>query len=320
MTRVAHLVGPGVLRVRNGMPAWEPLQGPPLLLHPECLETLVIHGSADMTAAALRLLWRHGVQLSFLDPRGQRLLGRVSPPSAEAPSLACCQHWAVADPAFALSEARRLVQEKIESLRPLAQQWASAGPAELRSLDSLLANDLRRATSAPSLESLRGHEGAASARWHAAMRLLFPKNLPYPGRVHHPPTDPINAMLSLGYTLLLSRVQAILAALGLDPLIGFYHQPRPAKPALACDLMEPFRAPVVDQMLLAAVRKGTFRPEHFQKTSQGIRLLEEHYRRFLKMFEHRFLSDPPKNPFELQLRRRVEQFAAAVRRWVEAKK
>ena len=100
MAEMAHLVGPGVLRVRNRMPCWEPLAGQPLLLHPERLATLVVHGSADMTAAALRLLWRHGVQLSFLNRWGNRLLGRVSPPADRAPALACWQHWAVADPQF----------------------------------------------------------------------------------------------------------------------------------------------------------------------------------------------------------------------------
>ena len=315
MPRTAHLTGPGVLRVRNNMPCWEPLDGPALLLQPERLETLVVHGSADMTAAALRLLWRHGVQVSFIDHQGRRLLGRVSPPANNAPSLACWQHWAAADPRFCLAYARGIVETKIQSIRQSIDSLASHGHAALRQFGRELAEDCRRVVAAESLASLRGHEGAASARWHAAMRQLFPPAMPYPGRQQHPPPDPVNGLLSLGYTLLLTRVQTHLSAIGLDPLVGVYHQVRAGRPALACDLMEPFRAPVVDQMVVAEVRQGRFRPQHFENTPDGVRLRPADFRRFLTAFEQRFASVPAKEPFEMQARRSVEQFATAVRGW-----
>ncbi len=316
-TRIVHLVGPGVLRVRNNMPAWEPLQGTPLLLHPERLEAVVLHGHADLTGAALRLLWRRGVQVSFVDRRRHRLQAQLAPPPEHAPSLACWQHWAVADPQFRLHQARRLVQDKILSLRSAFREYAARAPAELRDLPSQFDQDLTRAASADSLASLRGYEGAASARWHAALRLLFPPELPYPGRQHHPPPDPVNGLLSLGYTLLLSRAQGLLAAIGLDPLVGFYHQPRPGVPALACDLIEPFRAPVVDLLVLAEVRKGSFRSQHFQQTPQGVRLQTEHFRRFIHLFEQRFLGSPKKHPFELQFRQAAHRLAADIRSWAK---
>jgi CRISPR-associated endonuclease Cas1 len=312
---VAHLLGPGVLRVRNRMPCWEPLEGSPLLLHPERLRTLIVHGPADLTGAALRLVWRHGVQLGFLNRHGSRLLGRLSPPADQAPSLACWQHWAVRDADFVLQQARRLVTMKLEGVRQVAEYLLRRGNAELGPLQQAVAVDLRRLSEATSLASLRGHEGAASARWHAAMRKLFPPSLPYPGRRCHPPTDPVNALLSLGYMLLLTRIQAELAATGLDPLVGVYHQPRPGKPALACDLMEPFRASVVDHLVLAQVRQGCFQAKHFTDTSKGIRLRQEDFRRFVKAFEHWFTSSPTPPSFQAQVRQSVCQFAAAVRRW-----
>ena len=318
MAEMAHLVGPGVLRVRNRMPFWEPLEGQPLLLHPERLATLIVHGAADMTAAALRLLWRHGVQLSFLSRQGNRLLGRVSPPAGRAPALACWQHWAVSDRQFTLSQARQLVGAKIQGMQAVAAHFAERGQQSLRSLQHELDDDLKRSITAGSLASLRGHEGAASARWHAAMRQLFPPSLPYTGRQHHPPPDPVNALLSLGYTLLLTRIQAEIAAVGLDPLVGAYHQPRPGKPALACDLIEPFRAPLVDQLIVGQVRKGSFRREHFEDSTNGMRLKPDDFRRFLKAFEDRFTALSSGQSFELRARRTVEQFADDVRRWARA--
>lgn len=315
LTPVAHLLGPGVLRVRNRTFCWQPLEGSPLGLHPQRLRILIIHGSADLTGAALRLLWRHGVQLSFLNRHGGRLLGRLSPPAQQAPSLACWQHWAVRDADFVLQQARKLVSLKLQSIQQLAEYFLRRGNAELRPLQQAFATDLSQVAKAPSLASLRGYEGAASARWHAAMRSLFPPSLPYPGRRCRPPTDPVNALLSLGYMLLLTRLEAELAAMGLDPLVGVYHQPRPGKPALACDLIEPFRVPVVDHLVLAQVRQGCFQPKHFTHTSQGVRLRQEDFRRFLKAFEHWYTSSPTPPSFQAQARQLLGQFARAVRRW-----
>ena len=152
------------------------------------------------------------------------------------------------------------------------------------------------------------------------MRQLFPPSLPYRGREHHPPPDPVNALLSLGYTLLLTRVQAEIAAVGLDPLVGVYHQPRPGKPALACDLIEPLRAPMVDQLVVGQVRQGCYRREHFEDTAQGIRLRPDDFRRFLKVFEDRFHATSSGTSFEVQARQTVEHFATAVRQWMESQR
>ncbi len=315
MTETAHVVGPGVLRVRNGMPAWEPIEGQPLVLHPERLRTLLIYGHGDLTGAALKLLWQHGVQVSFISRHGGRMQGRLSPPSDAAPQLAYLQHLAVSDPQFALVQARRLVEQKVEGIRDVLEHLARHGHEDLRSVRGLLKIDLRRVGQADSLQTLLGHEGSASARWHAAMRTLFPDSMPYPGRRCHPATDPVNGLLSLGYTLLLSRVQAYAAAIGLDPLIGVYHQRRAGKPALACDLIEPLRTPLVDQLVLAQVRQGVFRPEHFHDTDDGVRLNPDAFRRFLQVFEARYQGEPKHAPFEQQARQIVDRFATAVRQW-----
>lgn len=316
----AHVVGPGVLRVRNRMPCWEPIDGPPVLLHPEHLRTLIIHGHGDLTGQAVRLLWRHGVQVNFVNSRSERLEGSVSPPARNAPSLACLQHWALEDSQFALRQARSIVCDRIRSIMHVGDHWARHGAPQLRRLRQQWNADLAAATRAATLAQLRGHEGAAAARWHRALGDLVPEDFTYPGRRYRPPTDPVNALLSLGYTLLLARVQAAIATTGLDPLIGCLHQPRAGKPALACDLMEPFRAPVVDQLVLAQLRQKFFLPRHFRTDpkSGAVSLLTDHYRRFLRAFEQRFCSGRRKS-FQLQLHDRVQAFASEVRKWARSR-
>ncbi len=313
MAETVHLVGPGVLRVRNRMPCWEPIDGEALLLHPERLQTLLLHGSVDLTGAALRALWGHGVQVSFLSVESHRLLGRINPPAARAGALAFWQHQAACDAAFALEQARRLVREKLESIERVAAHLRRHGHAEASDLRHLIGADLRQVDRATSLESLRGIEGASSARWHRLLRTSFPRHLPYPGRKAHPPTDPVNALLSLGYTFLLGRTQTLIDAIGLDPLVGVYHQLRSGRPALACDLIEPFRVPVVDQMVLAQIRQRFFLKHHFHETLQGVRLQQSDFRRFLEAFEQRLTETQDGQTLRDHIESRVEQFAREVR-------
>jgi CRISPR-associated endonuclease Cas1 len=120
--------------------------------------------------------------------------------------------------------------------------------------------------------------------------------------------------------LLLSRVEAQAAAVGLDPLVGVYHQPRAGKPALACDLIEPLRVPLVDQLVLGQVRQGFFQTQHFYHTARGVRLHKDHFRRFLEAFEQRYTSQPTHETFESQARRIVAEFAAGVRHWARSNK
>lgn len=311
-----HLVGPGCLKVQNRMPCWRPVDGPLLLLHPESLSTVLLYGAADVTGPALRLLWRHGVCVSFLSPDGDELLGRVEPPAEAAGPLSLRQHRACDCPAFQLEQSRRIVVEKLEGFRESLQKLDRRTSLSLHGLREQIAADLCRVQRATSVDSLRGHEGAASARWHLALRGLFPPQLPYSGRNRRPPRDPVNALLSLGYTLLMARAQAAIAAVGLDVLVGFYHVLHPGRPALACDLIEPFRAPLVDRLVLAQVRQGFFRANHFTVDEvRGVRLEREHFRRFVAAFEERFSGEPKNQSFVAQLRRRIEQFATDVRDW-----
>ncbi len=136
-------------------------------------------------------------------------------------------------------------------------------PASLRSLPP-----------APSLEALRGLEGAAARDCFRLLMAAVPDAWRSAERTYHPPQDPANALLSLGYSLATSMVQGLLTAEGLDPLLGMLHQPHHGMPALAADLVEPFRGPLAEAWFLRLVRSGDLRPEHFQPTDEGWRLAD----------------------------------------------
>ena len=113
----------------------------------------------------------------------------------------------------------------------------------------------------------------------------------FDGRSRRPPRDPINALLSYGYTLLLNQCAAALQITGLDPYIGYLHSAQYSKPALALDLMEEFRGPVVDSTALTLINNRILQAEDFQEELGSFRLKDGPRRTFLAKFEERLNSE-----------------------------
>lgn len=131
----------------------------------------------------------------------------------------------------------------------------------------------------------------------------------------------MNALLSLGYSLLTHEMFGAVAARGLDPYLGFYHDVRYGRPALALDLVEEFRAPVVDRTVLSLVNRRVFGPEDFEEGEEGgVFLTKEAFRRFLAAYEERLSGPGPANlegGWRAAFREQVGRLVRAVR-WGEA--
>ncbi len=311
----AHLVGPGCVRLEGGQPVWQPVQGPRLQLHPQYLQRVLCYGNVDFSTAVLRQFWARGIQVVFLSSRGSRLLGKLQP-SAGAPNLPRLQHLAACQPAFRLSLAREIVASKIESsesaVRYFQQQGkgATAGKV-LKHLKQLR----RRADSATTVDALRGIEGAAAACWFPFLSALLPADWQFAKRSAHPPADRTNALLSLGYTLALSRCETLLAAADLDPRVGFLHDVHPGRPSLACDLIEPLRASLVDRLVVQLIARNSVTLDSFQQRDNTWRLDQESFKRYLAAFEQAF-DNPKQTPtVKEQTLLRIDSWAQRIRRF-----
>ncbi len=140
---------------------------------------------------------------------------------------------------------------------------------------------IRRLDGAKNLETLLGHEGAGTSAHYRAYRELLTHDWGFTTRQFRPPPDPINAMLSLGYTLLHNHVYAFIKVVGLDPYCGYFHQPKHGHAALASDLMEEFRPIIVNGYVFSLINNKRGRPEDFDQTNKGIRFTKEALGRFL---------------------------------------
>jgi CRISP-associated protein Cas1 len=122
---------------------------------------------------------------------------------------------------------------------------------------------------ATSLDQVLGHEGSASREYFRAWRQIIGDTWGFAARERRQPPDPVNAMLSLGYTLLVQEAVAALEAAGLDSAVGFLHRGRWGRPFLALDLIEEFRPVIVDAVVLRCVSTGIVRCDEFTSTPDG---------------------------------------------------
>jgi len=151
---------------------------------------------------------------------------------------------------------------------------------------------------ASSLDQLLGIEGNAAHIYFSDFAGMIKTDdtfdgqfqFDFSGRNRRPPRDPVNAMLSLAYSVLAKDLTIACYAVGLDPYLGFYHQPRFGRPALALDLMEPFRPLIADSAVLTAINTGMVTENDFVRAGPSVALTPNGRKGFFRAFEQRMDS------------------------------
>ncbi|GAB4494536.1 MAG: hypothetical protein OHK0010_29450 [Anaerolineales bacterium] len=270
---------------------------------------VVIIGDSTLTAPALAALTEQKAHITFLDRFGN-FRARVVPSESKNSLLRLAQFQAHIHPARSFELARQFVTGKIHNLRTLLlrsnrrREDSDLGEAaeSLRGIlhrveqlnnDGQPPEDPSKPQKGTCWGTLGGYEGAASAEYFEAFGRLLrgDTGLGFETRSRRPPRDPVNALLSYGYTLLMHQAASALQTAGLDPYIGFLHTAQYSKPALALDLMEEFRAPVVDSVVLTLVNNRILQAEDFIGELGAYRLKDGARRTFLEKFEERLSTE-----------------------------
>ncbi|HEX7380897.1 MAG TPA: CRISPR-associated endonuclease Cas1 [Nevskiaceae bacterium] len=240
-THLSYANGALSVRVPEETPRYIPLR---------LIEQLVIAGAVSIESPLLTHLAENDVAVLVMPGRGARRSSLLYAPSHGNSARRIAQYRGVGDADNVLAWARRFVQARANGAGRLLRRALALRPdlryELLRGIEALDA--VRRTTQdATTLAGLRGMEGAAAAIYFATFQALFAPSLAFHGRNRRPPRDPVNAVLSLGYTLLhVDAVRAIVQA-GLDPMLGFLHEPAYSRESLACDFVEIAR-PHVEQV------------------------------------------------------------------------
>lgn len=280
------------------------------------VDQVVVHGDVTLTAPAMHMLLLQRIEICYTDYFG-RFVGRLTPEFSKNSLIRLAQHRAHNDPARALALAKSFVLGKLSNARTMllrANRKSNDGEIEraiagmktvltkVETMDS--ENAAARATGAGAVgrvtelnpavgvvNDLLGLEGAASSFYFGVFGKLLKHGWEFEGRVKRPPTDPINALLSYGYTILMHKAQAAIGVVGLDPYVGFLHSSQYGKPALALDLMEEFRPVIVDSVVMTLVNNAALQRDDFLEEAGAFRMTDGARRKFLEKFEERMQTE-----------------------------
>lgn len=296
---------------------------------------VVVYGDVTLTSPALAALLEQKADICFCSYYG-RFRGRLSPPLGKNSLIRLEQHRAHDDPVRAFTLARAFVRGKLANMRAmLLRANRKRNDAEIvravESLKGVLTQvdelDPGQATSPsdpshPQVETLLGTllglEGSGTAFYFGVLGRLLKGKWGFERRQRRPPRDPVNALLSFGYVLLMNQVASAVSIVGLDPYVGFLHSSQFGKPALALDVMETFRPLVVDSVVLTLLNNGMLTKRDFREELGAYRLTDKGRRTFLTKFEER-LDTMIKHPvfnYKATYRRCLELEVRLVAKWL----
>jgi len=279
---------------------------------------LVLLGNVAVTAQTVHLLCEAGIPIVHFSA-GHWFYGITASLGLRNAYDRAAQFAAAARPDRCLALARQIVIAKGLNQRTLLRRNGTPPQAVLNQMSELI----RRVDAVEDPAILLGIEGQLAALYFAHFAtMLAPRDLAptldFTARNRRPPRDPINALLSFGYALLAKECTVALLAEGLDPWWGFYHQPRHGRPALALDLMEPFRPLVVDSAVITAVNTGMVGARNFSRTAAACMLGPEGRKAFIRAYEARLdqLVTHPLFDYRCSWRAVIRLQARLLARWL----
>lgn len=280
---------------------------------------LNLFGNVQVSAQAIRELAARDIVVTHLSYGGW-LTAVTTPPPHKNIELRRRQFQIADDPALCLQLARAFVVGKIRNCRTLLRR---NGRELTDGVLHRMAESRRRAERAVMIEQLLGIEGTAAREYFSNFPRMFKLNEDAPSfefteRNRRPPRDPVNALLSFLYTMLVKDMVATLVGVGFDPYLGFYHQPKYGRPALALDLMEEFRPLVADSVAVGMINNGELRPSDFIARAGAVAMTDSGRRRVIEAYERRMdtLVTHPKFGYAISYRRVFEVQARLLGRFL----
>lgn len=290
--QVIHVLEPGTRVGRTGEQIKITRRDQPVEIIPGTqIGQLVLHSFSQISTQALHFCGSQGIGIHFISGGG-RYLGSFDTRNGSI-QRRIHQYAALSNTDNCLELARKLVNCRAQGQRKLLMRGKKNNKSEkLINAIAQMKAVLKLIPQAKSLESLLGYEGNLAALYFDALPNLIspdaPAEMGFDNRNRRPPKDRFNAMLGFGYALLIKDVMNAILTVGLEPALGFYHQPRSQAAPLALDLMEIFRVPLVDMIVLASVNRNQWDIQaDFDIRGKQVWLSETGKRKFIQLYENR---------------------------------
>jgi CRISPR-associated protein Cas1 len=300
------------------------------------ISQVIVIDNVTVTYPVILALAELGVEIVYLTPHG-RFIGRNSGPEHKHGRLRLLQVRAHDDPSQALMIAKVCVRAKLHNQRTQLlrsnrtrddariEQGADAIQTLIEQVDTMPDQDVpppdpSQPQKGTYLGELMGMEGRAAASYFPAFRALLTDEWAayFTKRQKRPPTDPVNALLSYGYTLLTNQTTSAAYKVGFDPYVGYLHSTQYGKPALALDIVEMFRAPIVDSVVLTLLNNRMLTPDSFEETLGTWQMRDDARKIFLTKYEERLNTEITHPVFKTKVsyRRCLELQMRLLSRWL----
>ena len=255
----------------------------------ETLEVIELFGNVQMTPQCISECLRRGIPVIFYSTKGS-YYGRLVSTSHIHTARQRRQDDLSRDEVFRIAFAKQIIEAKIKNQTVILRRYARY---RKETVDEEIAQMQRmqyKALQAERVERIMGFEGYAARSYFKALGKLIDPDFTFTGRSRRPPRDPFNSLISLGYSIILNEIYGKLEAKGLNPYFGFIHADREKHPTLASDLMEEWRAVLIDATALSLLNGHELTKENFYSDidQPGVYIEKEGFRTFIKKLEGKF--------------------------------
>ena len=300
---------PGAYVGRRGGELQVTLDSEVLTKHPiEQIQSVYLYGAVQISTQAVQGCLEKSIPIAYFSPAG-RFLGMTQGLPTSGTDARQGQYRLYGEPVMRARLAASILSAKIHNQRVMLMR---NGDAPKSAIDQLARHRDQAAVGNRTLDTLRGIEGAAAAIYFEYFGTMLKgtafENFDFQGRNRRPPKDPVNALLSQAYSILAKELTGICHAVGLDPFLGFLHQPRYGRPALALDLMEEFRPLLADSVAISLLNRRELDVGDFVRTTRGTFMGDEGRKQFWRAWFRRMDTEVshPQFGYKMSYRRMLD--------------
>lgn len=257
----------------------------------ETLEGITILGSVQITSKCMEECLQRGIPVSYFS-KGGRYYGRLMSTGHVKAQLQRKQA-ALYDTQFALELSQKIIQAKLQNQLVVLRRYARSRNVEIKDIEIMLANCISKTQYIHGIEELMGYEGTGAKYYFEGLSRCIEEDFVFKGRSKRPPLDAFNSMLSLGYSVLMNEVYGAIETKGLNPYFGFMHRDAEKHPTLASDMMEEWRAVLIDSTVMSMINGHEISHSEFYNEIDrlGVFMTKDSLRKYLSKLEKKFQTE-----------------------------
>ena len=254
----------------------------------ETLEAITVLGNAQITAKCMQECLKRGIPVSYFS-KGGKYFGRTVSTGHIKAELQRKQA-SLYDKQFSFELAKKIIGAKLQNQLVVLRRYAKSKGADVSEMEKMINNGISKSQTSKQLSELMGYEGMGAKYYFEGLSKCVDKEFYFKGRSRRPPMDEFNSMISLGYSILMNEIYGAIEAKGLNPYFGFMHRDAEKHPTLASDMMEEWRAVLVDATVMSMINGHEVQKDDFyvDVEAPGVFIGKDALKMFLNKLEKKF--------------------------------